>query len=468
MMKMRRYAAAAIAIILILSAALTGCGSNKSVNGGNGSVSLSSSDNSGGSEGSGGSGNSSSSGEQVSITFWDENSGPQRTPYYEELINRFEAANPDIKVDYVGLPASSAKQKYDVAIASNEMPDIGGLNQFWISDFVAKGVLLDLEDYFSNWSEKDKIAPSAIDGSRSSAPDGKLYQIPNTSNYSTLWYRADWFEDAGISVPQTFDEFFATAGKLTDSAKGRYGYTIRGGAGSSKQLTEILYAYSGITEYFDQDGKATINDPAHVEFLEKYVQLYGKNTPTSDVTNGYKEMVAVFDTGIAAMVQHNLGSFGEHTKAFGENATEFKAAPLPKSTQGYRVVTGGDNVGLAIFKSSKNPEAAWKFLTFLASEESQNYWNQNIGQMPTRVDSLNSEWVKNSQHILALSEAIADPTTKVLIPPIYLPDYSSIQLNVLEPGFQSVLLGKESPEEFLDEWAQAMEAALAEYQKSFK
>ncbi|GIP61236.1 ABC transporter substrate-binding protein [Paenibacillus woosongensis] len=456
MMHMRQYTGAILAIVLILALALTGCGSNKT-------------ESQGGSN-SGNSGNHSdnSPGKPVTITFWDENSGPQRTPHYEELIKRFEAAHPNIKVEYVGLPASSAKQKYDVAIASDDMPDIGGINQFWISDFVAKGVLLDLEDYFSSWSEKDKIAASAIDGSRSSAPDGKLYQIPNTSNYSTLWYRADWFEDAGIGVPQTFDEFFATADALTDSAKDRYGFTIRGGSGSSKQLTEILYAYSGITDYFDQDGKATVNDPAHVEFLNQYVQLYGTNTPTSDVTNGYKEMVAVFDTGIAAMLQHNLGSYGEHTKAFGANAAEFKASPLPKSQQGYRVITGGDNVGLAIFKSSKHKDAAWKFLTFLASEESQNYWNQNIGQMPTHIDSLNSDWVKSSQHILALSEAIADPATKVLIPPIYLPDYSSIQLNVLEPGFQSVLLGKVSPQDFLDEWAQAMEAALAEYQNSFE
>ncbi|GAA0137920.1 sugar ABC transporter substrate-binding protein [Paenibacillus sp. YSY-4.3] len=458
MMHMRKYAGVVLAIVLILSLALTGCGSNKAE---------SQSGSNSGNSGSGSSG-SSSPDKPVTITFWDENSGPQRTPHYEELIKRFETANPNIKVEYVGLPASSAKQKYDVAIASDDMPDIGGINQFWISDFVAKGVLLDLEDYFGSWSEKDKIAASAIDGSRSSAPDGKLYQIPNTSNYSTLWYRADWFEDAGVSVPQTFDEFFAAADQLTDASKDRYGFTIRGGSGSSKQLTEILYAYSGITDYFDQDGKATVNDPAHVEFLNKYVQLYGKNTPTSDVTNGYKEMVAVFDTGIAAMLQHNLGSFGEHTKAFGANASEFKASPLPKSQQGYRVVTGGDNVGIAIFKSSKNKDAAWKFLTFLASEESQNYWNQNIGQMPTHADSLNSDWVKNSQHILALSEAIADPTTKVLIPPIYLPDYSSIQLNVLEPGFQSVLLGKVSAQDFLDEWAQAMEAALVEYQNSFK
>ncbi|MBY8853615.1 sugar ABC transporter substrate-binding protein, partial [Saccharothrix sp. MB29] len=34
----------------------------------------------------------------VTITFWDNNGGPAREPIYKELISRFEAANPTIKV----------------------------------------------------------------------------------------------------------------------------------------------------------------------------------------------------------------------------------------------------------------------------------------------------------------------------------------------------------------------------------
>jgi len=434
---------------LLLTTALTGCGGSNETNNAAGSA-------------------SSNADGKAKITFWDENSGPQRTPYYEELIKRFQAANPNIEVEYVGLPASSAKQKYDVAISSNDTPDIGGINQFWISDFAAQGVLLPLDDYFDNWSEKSKLSATAIEGSRSTSPDKKLYQIPNTSNYSTLWYRADLFKAENISAPETWDDFFKTVDKFTDASKNQYGFTIRGGAGSSKQLTEILYAYSGIGEYFDSNGKATVNDPLHVEFLTKYAGLYKKNTPTSDVTNGYKEMVAAFDTGIAAMVQHNLGSYGEHVKAFGEQSGKFAASPLPKSIKGNRVVTGGDNTGYAIFKSSKNKDAAWKFLSFLASEESQNYWNQNIGQMPTHTDSLKSDWVQKSQHTLALSKAASAPDTVVLMPPIYLPDYPSIQLQVLEPGFQNVLLGKMTPKAFLDEWAKAMETAQEQYNKNVK
>ena len=42
--------------------------------------------------------------EKVKVVFWDDNTGPQRTPIWEELITRFEKENPTIDVEYVGLP----------------------------------------------------------------------------------------------------------------------------------------------------------------------------------------------------------------------------------------------------------------------------------------------------------------------------------------------------------------------------
>ena len=45
--------------------------------------------------------------EPVEITYWDENAGPDRTEYYEELIDRFEEQHPGIRVRYVGLLSCS-------------------------------------------------------------------------------------------------------------------------------------------------------------------------------------------------------------------------------------------------------------------------------------------------------------------------------------------------------------------------
>src|SRR4051795_5754497 len=72
--------------------------------------------------------------ELVKIVFWDDNTGPQRTPIWEELINRFEKENPTIDIEYVGLPKDSAKAMFDAAIASGEVPDIASVYASWLPE----------------------------------------------------------------------------------------------------------------------------------------------------------------------------------------------------------------------------------------------------------------------------------------------------------------------------------------------
>ncbi|NOU97382.1 extracellular solute-binding protein [Paenibacillus sp. LMG 31456] len=403
--------------------------------------------------------------ENVKLTFWDENAGPDRTPYLKELINRFQEKNPTITVEYVGIPNASNKQKYDVAISSDETPDIGGVNAVWISDFAAKGALLPLDSFLDKWNDKNKIDKKLIEYNKSLAPDKKLYQIPTTMYMDVFWYRTDWIKEAGLNPPTTWDSFFADAEKLKDSSKNRYGYSIRGGDGSINQLTTAMFAYSGIGNYFKSDGKSTINDPKNIEFLKKYASLYKNFTPTSDITNAYKEMVGTFDTGTSAMIQHNFGSYNNHLQAIGEG--KFAATILPKSDNGKRVIAPTAN-GYGIFKNTKHPDEAWLLLSFLLSNESQTYWNEKIGQMPTNTDSLQSDYVKKVQHIQEGAQVLADKDTIVLDVPLNLPDYSNILKQILEPNFQKVLAGTMTPENFLNSWASAIEKAKADYDKSMK
>jgi multiple sugar transport system substrate-binding protein len=402
--------------------------------------------------------------EKVKLTFWDENAGPTRTPYYQELIKRFQAQYPNIEIEYVGIPASSNKQKYDVAIVANDTPDVAGVTSTWIADFAAKGALLELDGYFNAWKEKDKIASSQIQFSRSMASNQKLYQLPNTTNIDLLWYRTDWFKETGLTKLESWEDFFTGVEKLTDTAKGRYGFSIRGGAGSIAQLTSMMYSYSGIDSFFDKEGKATVNNALHVEFLKKYAAIYRKYTPTSDITNGFKEMVAAFGSGTAGIIQHNLGSYAEHLKTLGED--KFSGVPLPATPKNNRLVLGTNN-GYGIFKNTKNPEAAWQFLSFLVSAESQAYWNQNIGQLPTNTEASKNSFFQNAPHLRVASSVIGNSTTTVLIVPSYLPDYSAI-LSQQEVNFQKLLSGTQSAEEFVNGWASALEKSKADYDKNVK
>ena len=101
-------------------------------------------------------------GEEVNLIFWDENSGPDRTPIWEKLIDDFEKENPNIKVEYVGLPKDEAKSKLDAAIAAKDTPDVASLQSSWLPEFSIRGALLPLDDYFKKSELKDLINEGSI------------------------------------------------------------------------------------------------------------------------------------------------------------------------------------------------------------------------------------------------------------------------------------------------------------------
>ena len=93
------------------------------------------------------------SSDPVEITYWDQNASEVRTQIFTHLIEEFEKENPDIKVNFVPIPASEAKAKYDVAIQSNTAPDCGGVSQYWMSDFIVQDALVALDDYMEDWDD---------------------------------------------------------------------------------------------------------------------------------------------------------------------------------------------------------------------------------------------------------------------------------------------------------------------------
>ncbi|HLR74228.1 MAG TPA: sugar ABC transporter substrate-binding protein [Virgibacillus sp.] len=448
---MKRYLS--LIMFLLVIGLVVGCGSDNNGNneGENTDAINNSSENNKNSDG------------KVQISFWDENAGPQRTPIWEELISQFEDENPDIEVEYLGLPSDSSKSKYDAAIAGNDMPDVASVQTSWLPEFSIREALLPLDDYLAESELNGLINEGAIEFNQKIVQDDQLYGIPYTQNLDVIWIRSDRFEEEGVKVPETWDDFFTAVEEMTDDE--HYGYTIRGGAGGSFQLQRLMFAYSGHEEYIDDDGNAVINDPKHVEFLEKYFDLYDTYTPKSDITNDYKEMIAGFDTGVVSMVHHNIGSFGEHNKSFDED--QFEAIPLPTTEDGKYVAEGGNTINMSIFNTTEHPDEAWKFVEFINSADSQSYWNEEVGQIPTNSDVLEKDWIEDAPHIHTAFEVYDDPDTILYEAPFYLPDYRQILDNTVDSGIQAVLSGDETVEEFLDTWAKEIEESEEKYRDAF-
>ncbi|MGO4420063.1 extracellular solute-binding protein, partial [Streptomyces sp. MCAF7] len=248
--------------------------------------------------------------------------------------------------------------------------------------------------------------------------DGEeMFSVPTSANQGTLWYRTDLFKAKSLPAPTSWDNFYKAADELTDQDKNKFGFTLRGGAGSIAQAMEMMYAQSGIDTFWDGD-KTTLNDPKNVAALEKYVALFKKATPEADLNNDFTKMVAEFDQGDIGMLQHNLGSYNDHVKAFGKD--KIAGVPMPPSAEGQpRTIVSNPVDGLGLFKASKNKAAAWKFIEFAASAEMNSLWNEDVGAIPANVDAANDAWIQQAPPTKAALQSLSDPQTKVVQLPYY-------------------------------------------------
>ncbi|NYI06836.1 ABC transporter substrate-binding protein [Allostreptomyces psammosilenae] len=397
------------------------------------------------------------------ITFWDNNAGPDRTPVWEHIIAEFEEANPDIDVEYVGVPIAQVQQKYDTAIAAGGLPDVGGVGTAYLAGLTAQNALEPLDDRIAGSALEGKFVTGFEQIVRGSGNGEELYAVPTSANAGTLWYRTDLFEEAGLRAPETWEDFYAAAEQLTDKDRGRYGFTIRGGAGSIAQALDAMYAQSGIDTFWGGDT-TTVNDPANVAALERFVALYGEQTPTADLNNDSTKMIAQFDGGDIGMLQHNLASYTNHEEAFG--AENIAGVPLPPSAPGApRTIVSNPVDGLGLFRTSENKAAAWKFIEFAASHEMNSYWNEQVAAIPANTDAVDDEWFQAADAAHAAFEAFDDPNTKIVQLPYYLPEWNSLSKAELEPDFQRVLLGEMTCQEFLDKFAAGLNEAQARWRE---
>ncbi|MBC6458218.1 ABC transporter substrate-binding protein [Actinomadura sp. HBU206391] len=408
-------------------------------------------------------GDSGSSDGTITISFWDTNASPTSTPIWQHTIQEFQRQNPKIKVKYVGIPIAQVQQKYDTAIASNAVPDVGGMSTSYLANVAGQNALEPLDDRLAGSALNGKLSASFLDLVKSAGPDGKLYQLPNTANMGILWYRTDWFKSAGLKPPTTWEAFYTAADKLTDAKDNKYGYTIRGGAGSIAQVLEFIYAQSGINMIFDAQDKTTLNDPKNVAALEKIVALYKKDTPSADVNNDYIKMTAQFDGGNIGMMQHNLGSFGDHKKALGTE--KFAGTTVPAQPDGSRVIISNPIGGTSVFKAGKHKTEAWKFAEFVSGKEMTTHYNKTIGQIPANTDSAAESWVKENPTLDAAITVMNDPKTKIVQLPYYLPEFNAMTKAEAEPLFQKVLLKQMTAKEFLDQLAQKFNEAQGKYKE---
>lgn len=305
----------------------------------------------------------------------------------DKIIPAFEAKNPGIKVTFAPTAPTEYNAALNAKLDAGSAGDLITCRPFDASlELYNKKHLASLNDLpgMENFSDVAKSAWTTDDGATT-------FCVPMASVIHGFIYNKDAFDQLGIAVPTTEDEFFAALDKI--KADGNYIPMAMG----TKDLWEAAtmgYQNIGPNYWKGEEGRLALikgeqklTDPQWVEpfkTLAKWKDYLGDGFEAQT----YPDSQNLFTLGRAAIYPAGSWEIG----LFNTQA-QFKmgAFPPPVKTAGDTCyISDHNDIGIGLNAKSANPEAAKKLLTFIASPEFADIYANSL----PGFFSLNSTAVK--------------------------------------------------------------------------
>lgn len=330
---------------------------------------------------------------------WD----PENVKMERELISDFEKENPDIKVELTSLEPSNYWPKISAMAAAGELPDVFNMSTGYVAQWAKDGLLLDVNEFVKRDLSSDdyfvKILPELVYPQND---EGKLYSVPFAWVTTVFYYNKDMFDQAGLSYPDdnwTWDDFLKAVQRLTvdensDGVPETYGFWWYG---RYAHVEPWIYANGGRI-LNENKTRIAVDEKAReaLHFLANLVNKY-EVSPRKKDTVGIRQQ-DMFPLHQAAMWVDGSWNI-KNNRDIINNSFRWGIARVPKGPSVTEAEYGayGWPDSLAIAKSSKNKEAAWKLVKFLVGKNrpADSYM---AGKVPFYKGTANSEeWMEKGK-----------------------------------------------------------------------
>jgi arabinogalactan oligomer/maltooligosaccharide transport system substrate-binding protein len=389
----------------------------------------------------------------VTITWWDTSNATNEAPAYQALVKEFEAANKDIKVNYVNVPFGQAQNKFDTAAGSKGAPDVLRSEVGWTPAFAKKGFFLPL-DGTEALAEQDKFQPSLIEQAKY---DGKTYGVPFTTDTLALVYNKELFEKAGVEAPKTWDDLKKAAATIKDKT-GADGYW-----GSTQGYYAQTFLYGEGTDTVDVDAKKiTVTSPAAKKAYGTWQSLFsGKGLHKADTTaDAYAHIQEAFVSGkVASIIQGPWEITNFYKGSAFKDKNNLGIATVPAGSTGKAgAPTGGHNLSVYAGSDAAHQKASLKFVNFMTSAKAQETIALKNSTLPTREDAYTAE-VKADPGIAGYQGVLSSAQPRPA-----LPEYSSLW-GPLDDELIEIAGGKESLDKGLGDAETAIAKLVPDFSK---
>jgi multiple sugar transport system substrate-binding protein len=378
---------------------------------------------------------------------------------FKGLIDQYNKDHPDVKVSELYSSNDLVLQKVLTAVRGNSAPDVAYMFGSWSPNIAKIPQVVDMKDEVSKPDWKwDDFYQAERDATK---VGDKVVGVPALVDNLAIVYNKKLFADAGVAPPTpdwTWDDFRAAAAKLTDPAKGQFGWLIPADGSEDTVWHYIPMLWEAGGNILTPDNaKAAFNSEAGVKALTTLQQMaVDDKSLYLDTTN--ENGPKLMNSGKIAMLvtgPWDLSSLSD---------IDYGVQVMPTyagSNGGHQTIAGPDN-WVVFNNGDKRKQAAIDFVKWLTAPEQVKAFSLGTGDLPIRASVGDDKSVLDelNKNVPGTAEFVANlKNVKTVRPQVE--QYPAVS-EALGQAIVAVMLGKDQPAAALNNAAQAADAKLAE------
>ncbi|MFL7793355.1 MAG: extracellular solute-binding protein, partial [Anaerolineae bacterium] len=250
----------------------------------------------------------------ITMTVWDLST----TPYWQVVVDAYEAQNPNVHVELIDIPSAEYTDKISIMLSGGDETDIITVKDIpQYSAMLTRDQVIPLESNI----EKDGLDLSVYSGAAEELTyEGSIYALPFRSDIWILYYNKDLFDQAGVDYPtndMTWEEFDQIAREMTS------------GSGADKVYGAHFHTWRSCVELATvQDGKNTVIATDYSFMKPMYDMVVGMQDDGIIMDYGELRAGSVHYSGVfwneqVAMVPMGSWFIGSMIRAINEGDADF-------------------------------------------------------------------------------------------------------------------------------------------------
>lgn len=318
-------------------------------------------------------------------------------PYLRGVMDEYMKLYPNVTLNPVECSMNDLYTTLITQATAGTLPDIFTMSEAYSANCLEMGMMVDNlpellgEDYMNG------LLDVAVENS---TVDGTFVFMPWQNSTTAMVYRKDLFEEKGIEIPKTWDEFLEAAKALTEDTDGdgkidRYGCAFAGTRNDSAESRFQTFALTFGCDFVTANGDGTFTSgfgtDQFKDAMEAFVNMAVEEgvTPPGFVETGYSEAYTMLAADEACMFFSASNVLGGIYNANPEMRGKMGSFPMP-TAEGIDPVTSFSSVGMTISNTCENPEVAADFLKYMTSVDSSVEWNQATCRLPVVKEALDA------------------------------------------------------------------------------